>query len=86
MEKLRLDLEALEVERLDIAVIDLNRGLELFGMGHAATELNQSCTSACNRSELGCTDYCACDQAQCGASCMEPENSGPNDPFADGSS
>lgn len=43
MNKLRLDLETLEVECLDIAVAGLNCGLETFGMGHASTELGQSC-------------------------------------------
>lgn len=44
MDKLRLDLETLEVDRLDIAMTRLNGGLETLGMGHAATELGHSCS------------------------------------------
>ncbi len=68
MDKLRLDLETLEVERLDIAVAGLNGGLETFGMGHASTELGQSCESGCG------TDTCACaDKYGTGASCVAQE-------------
>ncbi|MGH3800494.1 MAG: hypothetical protein ACRDTD_10250 [Pseudonocardiaceae bacterium] len=64
MDKLRLDLAALEVERLDIAVPGLNGGLETFGMGHASTELGQSCVGGtCDASTCACgEDY---DQASC---------------------
>ncbi len=67
MDKLRLDLENLEVERLDIAVAGLNGGLETFGMGHASTELGQSCVSGCG------TDTCACSSAYEGSSCVADE-------------
>ncbi len=71
MDKLRLDLETLEVERLDIAVAGLNGGLETFGMGHASTELGQSCEgSACGSDACACSDkYCSagssCDASAC---------------------
>jgi hypothetical protein len=63
-DKLRLDLETLEVERLDIAVAGLNGSLETFGMGHASTELGQSCEgqppdgqgASCNETECDCED------------------------------
>ncbi|MGH3888393.1 MAG: hypothetical protein ACRDSZ_17820 [Pseudonocardiaceae bacterium] len=67
MEKLRLDLAALEVERLDIAVPGLNGGLETFGMGHASTELGQSCVGACG------VDDGACTADDTGASCTEEQ-------------
>jgi hypothetical protein len=41
--KLQLDLEPLDVERLDITVTGLDGGLDSFRMGHAATELGHSC-------------------------------------------
>ncbi len=68
MDKLRLDLAALEVERLDIAVPGLNGGLETFGMGHASTELGQSC-------EGGTCDggTCACSDDYSAASCNDTE-------------
>ena len=68
MDKLRLDLGTLEVERLDVAVAGLNGGLEAFGMGHASTELGQSCEGACG------PETCACsDEHGTGASCNESE-------------
>ncbi len=67
MDKLRLDLAALEVERLDIAVPGLNGGLEAFGMGHASTELGQSCEGACG------VDQGACSEGNEGASCTEEQ-------------
>ena len=68
MDKLQLDLGTLEVERLDIAVAGLNGGLETFGMGHASTELGQSCVDACG------PDTCACSADQgTGASCNDSE-------------
>ncbi len=68
MDKLRLDLETLEVERLDIAVAGLNGGLEAFGMGHASTEMGQSCVDGCG------TDTCACSDAYgTGSSCVAEE-------------
>lgn len=67
MDKLQLDLETLEVERLDIAVAGLNGGLETFGMGHASTELGQSCDANCG------TDTCACTDGECSASCNDTE-------------
>ena len=73
MDKLRLDLAALEVERLDIAVPGLNGGLEAFGMGHASTELGQSCEGQCG------PDQCACTEDRTGASCNE-EQCDCNDP------
>jgi hypothetical protein len=68
MEKLRLDLGTLEVERLDSLVAGLNGGLETFGMGHASTELGQSCEGACGPTQCACTD----DHGG-GASCHETE-------------
>jgi hypothetical protein len=65
--KLQLDLAALEVERLDIAVPGLNGGLETFGMGHASTELGQSCEGACGSGAGACTD------SDCNASCNDTE-------------
>ena len=68
MDKLRLDLAALEVERLDIAVPGLNGGLEKFGMGHASTELGQSCEGACSPEEGACTaddTGASCNEEQC---------------------
>lgn len=66
MDKLRLDLATLEVERLDIAVAGLN-GLETFGMGHASTELGQSCEGECG------SGTCACTEGEDGASCNDTE-------------
>ncbi|MGH3971913.1 MAG: hypothetical protein ACRDS9_01090 [Pseudonocardiaceae bacterium] len=66
MDKLRLDLGTLEVERLDIAVAGLN-GLETFGMGHASAELGQSCEGACGEGT------CACTSSEDGASCNDTE-------------
>jgi hypothetical protein len=63
--KLRLDLTTLEVERLDVAVVSLNGGLETFGMGYASTELGQCCEGAYG----GGT--CACGGSERGASCNE---------------
>jgi hypothetical protein len=68
VDKLRLDLAALEVERLDIAVPGLNGGLETFGMGHASTELGQSCEGACDAEQCACTDDntgASCNEQQC---------------------
>lgn len=56
-------LETLEVERLDIAVAGLNGGLETFGMGHASTELGQSCQEGSPGEGEG----------ESGASCVESE-------------
>ncbi|MGH3973095.1 MAG: hypothetical protein ACRDS9_07195 [Pseudonocardiaceae bacterium] len=56
MNKLRLDLETLEVERLDVTVTDLDGGLESYSMGHAATELGHSCA---------CDDGCGCSSCPC---------------------
>ncbi|MGH3766335.1 MAG: hypothetical protein ACRDS0_27595 [Pseudonocardiaceae bacterium] len=68
MNKLRLDLETLEVERLDVSATGHNGGVELLGMGHASPELSQSCTSGCG------TDECACSDAYgTGASCVDSE-------------
>ena len=69
MDKLRLDLGTLEVERLDVAVAGLSGGLETFGMGHASTELGQSCQGGdCNG------DTCACSAGvSTDASCNESE-------------
>ncbi|MGH3874637.1 MAG: hypothetical protein ACRDSR_24565 [Pseudonocardiaceae bacterium] len=69
MDKLRLDLGTLEVERLDIAVAGLGGGLEAFGMGHASTELGQSCQGG------ECTaETCACsEEAGTSASCNASE-------------
>jgi hypothetical protein len=67
VDKLRLDLETLEVERLDVAVTGLNGGLEAFGMGHASTELGQSCEGACGPDQGACTD------SDSGASCNEEQ-------------
>ncbi|MGH3845165.1 MAG: hypothetical protein ACRDS0_27600 [Pseudonocardiaceae bacterium] len=53
MNKLRLDLETLEVERFDVSVTGHNGGVELLGMGHASPELSQSC-------EVCSNDACAC--------------------------
>ena len=68
MDKLRLDLAALEVERLDVAVPGLNGGLETFGMGHASTELGHSCVGG--TCEAG---TCACGDTECEASCNDTE-------------
>ena len=69
MEKLRLDLGTLEVERLDSVVTDLNGGLETFGMGHASTELGQSCQGACGPDQCACTEQhgtdASCNEAEC---------------------
>lgn len=71
MDKLRLDLETLEVERLDIVVAGLSGGLETFGMGHASTELGQSCQGAnCDASAPCDNGTCMCSVEQ-GASCAE---------------
>jgi hypothetical protein len=67
VDKLRLDLGTLEVERLDVVVAGLNGGLETFGMGHASTELGQSCEGACGAGTCACTD------SEDGASCNETE-------------
>jgi hypothetical protein len=64
LNKLRLDLEALEVERLDVSGTKLNGGVELLGMGHGSSELSQSCTSGCGN------DQCACSDAYCSTSCV----------------
>ncbi|MGH3874983.1 MAG: hypothetical protein ACRDSR_26370 [Pseudonocardiaceae bacterium] len=56
MEKLRLDLAALEIERLDIAVPGLNGGVETFGTGHASTELGQSCECLDDSSDASCIE------------------------------
>ncbi len=64
MHKLRLDLGELEVERLDVAAVGLNGGLETFGMGHGSTDFGQSCTT-CNPPDQACTDEF------CDASCTE---------------
>ncbi|MGH8885318.1 MAG: hypothetical protein ACRDYX_09140 [Egibacteraceae bacterium] len=45
MDKLRFDLEALEVERLDAGATGLVSGLEHMGMGHGSTEFGASCDS-----------------------------------------
>ncbi|MGH3766336.1 MAG: hypothetical protein ACRDTX_14500 [Pseudonocardiaceae bacterium] len=67
MNKLRLDLKTLEVERLDVSVTGHNGGLELLGMGHASPELSQSCGLCGN-------DVCACsDLYGDGASCVDSE-------------
>ncbi|MGH3692941.1 MAG: hypothetical protein ACRDRX_02875 [Pseudonocardiaceae bacterium] len=71
MNKLQLDLETLEVERLDVSVTALSGGLELLGMGHASPELSQSCDTAgaCGTDMCGCSgDYesASCDDGQCG--------------------
>ncbi len=69
MEKLKLDLETLEVECLDVTVTGLGGGLEAFGMGHAATELGQSCATSTD-----CTAAtCACSTSDCTASCVAEE-------------
>ena len=63
MDKLRLDLESLEVERLDVSVIGSSGSLELFGMGHASAELAHSCEGDnCNSDCAGS----ACDCTSCG--------------------
>lgn len=68
MDKLRLDLATLEVERLDVAMAGLNGGLETFGMGHASTELGQSCEGGdCSGT------VCACSNDYDGASCNEEQ-------------
>jgi hypothetical protein len=68
VDKLRLDLGTLEVECLDVAVAGLKGGLETFGMGHASTELGQSCVDGCG------TDTCACaDEYGTGSSCVDSE-------------
>ncbi|MGH8895513.1 MAG: hypothetical protein ACRDZ4_00490 [Egibacteraceae bacterium] len=54
MDKLRLDLEALEVERLDVGAPGLGGGLEHIGMGHGATEFGASCGDG----ECGVCDTC----------------------------
>ncbi|MGH8883979.1 MAG: thiomuracin/GE37468 family thiazolyl RiPP peptide [Egibacteraceae bacterium] len=46
MDKLSLDLETLEVERLDVRAIGLNGGLESLSMGHGGIELGASCEPA----------------------------------------
>lgn len=43
MDKLRLDLEALEVESLDVGAPGLANGVEHIGMGHGSTEFGASC-------------------------------------------
>jgi hypothetical protein len=43
MEKLRLDLQALEVERLDVGATALVNDVEHMNMGHGLTELGASC-------------------------------------------
>jgi hypothetical protein len=58
MDMLRLDLEALEVEQLDVGAIGLDGGLASFGMGHGATELAHSCEPC---------GPCFC---QCGCECF----------------
>ncbi|MGH3766338.1 MAG: hypothetical protein ACRDS0_34865 [Pseudonocardiaceae bacterium] len=64
MNKLRLDLETLEVERLDVSMTGRNGGVELLGMGHASPELSQSCdTTTCDE----------CTKAYCDASCPDLE-------------
>ena len=68
MTKLRLDLETLEVERLDTAVTELNGGVELLGVSHASTELGHSCNN-CNCS----SNECACGSNYCDASCTSEE-------------
>ena len=68
MDKLRLDLQDLEVERLDLGGPGLNGGLESFGMGHASTELGQSCEGACGVDTCACTDQrndASCNDAEC---------------------
>ncbi len=68
MDKPRLDLAALEVERLDIAVPGLNGGVETFGMGHASTELGQSCVGGeCNGDTCACGEefVCSCNDTLC---------------------
>jgi hypothetical protein len=67
VDKLRLDLETLEVERLDVAVTGLNGGLEAFGMGHGSTELGQSCEGGTDAGTCACTD------SNCEASCNDTE-------------
>jgi len=69
VEQLRLDLETLQVESLDVAVTGLNGGLEAFGMGHASTELGQSCAGEVTCEEEGagtsCNDTdCDCDDCE----------------------
>jgi len=68
MEKLRLDLADLEIERLDLAPNISNGGLESLGMGHGAAELSQSCEGG----NCG-PDQCACSEENSGASCNESE-------------
>ncbi|MGH8895515.1 MAG: thiomuracin/GE37468 family thiazolyl RiPP peptide [Egibacteraceae bacterium] len=60
MDKLRLDLEALEVERLDVGAPGLGGGLEHIGMGHGATEFGASC------GDCYCYCYCSYSCAYCG--------------------
>jgi hypothetical protein len=70
LNSLRLDLETLEVEHLDVTVTELSGGIELLGMGHASPELSQSCSggSACSDSTCACkAEYGT------GASCVESE-------------
>ncbi|MGH3693814.1 MAG: hypothetical protein ACRDRX_07475 [Pseudonocardiaceae bacterium] len=67
MNKLRLDLESLEVERLDVSATGLNGGVELLGMGHASPELSQSCTEGCG------VDQCACNDSYADSSCIDSE-------------
>ncbi len=74
MDRLRLDLGTLEVERLDVAVTGLNGGLESFRMGHASTELSHSCTGKeCNEAKGACGDETACGtdgNSSCAHTCL----------------
>lgn len=57
MDELRLDLETLEVERLDVRVIGLRGGLASLRMGYGATELGHSCDCNCTGGD-GDDDHC----------------------------
>ncbi|MGH3693815.1 MAG: hypothetical protein ACRDRX_07480 [Pseudonocardiaceae bacterium] len=68
MNKLQLDLESLEVERLDVSVTALNAGVELLGMGHGSPELSQSCNGGCGVDTCACSDAYAAANSSCVAS------------------
>lgn len=74
MNKLQLDLETLEVEHLDVTAIGLISGLESLGMGHAATELSQSCANSGD-----CSEFCNSEGMCENASCVDPSSGCSND-------
>ena len=70
MNKLRLDLEALEAEHLDVSTTGLTSDLESLGMGHGATELSHSCDNEKDCQGEFCNQSGGCD----GASCVDTGN------------